>query len=265
MIKMIISDLDGTLMTETNEVLPKDKDALQKAIHDSVQLTIASGRMDNEIVEILNVIGRKGHRISQNGAFVYSIAGERLLEFLFDDHLAKEIYEFLPKNDESIVTIFAENQAYAKEPTAYLKKLTGRLFFPINLEPNLLNKMGSEIETSKITIAGETDYLINLEKKVLEKYGEVADTFISDPHCLDIMPKGISKGRSVRALMEKLNIKPDEFACIGDSYNDLSMFDLTPHSYVMSHADDRVKMRANYEVNHVHEMIEHLFSQGLLK
>jgi Cof subfamily protein (haloacid dehalogenase superfamily) len=266
MIKLIVSDLDGTLLTRNKDVLEKDKEALKLATNSGVEFAIATGRMDIEILKVLDITGQKGHRISQNGGFVYSKDGEELFSYRFSPKLALSLYDFLSSTgEESAVTVFAESQAYVREKSERLEAIKDQLFFPIEIEPNLLEKMEQEIVTSKMTVNGDTDALKDLEKQVNEKFGSELDTFISDPHCLDLMPKNINKGRSVKDLIDLLHIKPDEIACVGDSFNDISMFELTPHSYAMSHGEAAVKNHASYEVNNVHEMISHLVEQNIIK
>ena len=48
--------------------------------------------------------------------------------------------------------------------------------------------------------------------------------------------QGVSKGSALRRLMEHLQIEANEVACIGDSFNDISMFEVTPHSFTLHHA-----------------------------
>ncbi|MRG87933.1 Cof-type HAD-IIB family hydrolase [Salinibacillus xinjiangensis] len=263
MIKMIISDLDGTLLTHHKEIIEKDKQAIRKAIDYGVDVGIASGRMDVEIKEVLDIIGYKGHRISQNGAYVYSNNGERLMGKIFSADIVRDVYQFLTEIDDIKVTLFSENQAIVQDESMLNAIDDARLFFPIIADPHILEKVNNGLEISKISLNAENETLKQVQKQ-LQPFTEQVDTFISDPHCLDIMPKHINKGNGVQAILDSLHIEPNEIACIGDSFNDISMFDLTPHSYVMPQAEDKVKQHASHEVRHVYEAIHDLFSQGLI-
>ena len=55
--------------------------------------------------------------------------------------------------------------------------------------------------------------------------------------------------------MEHLQIEANEVACIGDSFNDISMFEVTPHSFTLHHAHPYVKEKANHIVRSVEEAI----------
>ena len=78
---------------------------------------------------------------------------------------------------------------------------------------------------------------------------------MSGKRYVDIMPRGVSKGSALRRLMEHLQIEANEVACIGDSFNDISMFEVTPHSFTLHHAHPYVKERANHIVRSVEEAI----------
>ena len=69
------------------------------------------------------------------------------------------------------------------------------------------------------------------------------------------MPPNISKGSAISILLQEFQIQPEEVACIGDSYNDIPMFSLTPHSFAMSQADDAVKEHAHYVVDTVKDAV----------
>ena len=78
---------------------------------------------------------------------------------------------------------------------------------------------------------------------------------MSGKRYVDIMPRGVSKGSALRRLMEHLQIEANEVACIGDSFNDISMFEVTPHSFTLHHAHPYVKEKANHIVRSVEEAI----------
>ncbi|PHE41457.1 HAD family hydrolase, partial [Bacillus pseudomycoides] len=71
-----------------------------------------------------------------------------------------------------------------------------------------------------------------------------------------------SKGFAISILLKEFQIQPEEIACIGDSYNDIPMFSLTPHSFAMSQADDAVKEHAHYVVNTVKDAVNHVITHN---
>ena len=141
-----------------------------------------------------------------------------------------------------------------------MEHMRSRLFFDIVEKKQMLDAIGHDLSPSKITVIAEEDVINRFQSFVHKQWDRYVDTFISEPRCLDIMPKQISKGEALRLLMNHLQLKGEEVACFGDSFNDIPMFRLTPHSFVMSHAPEQVKKEARYIVSSVHEAIETVLS-----
>ncbi len=102
----------------------------------------------------------------------------------------------------------------------------------------------------------------SFRKKIDEKFHGKVSTFISAEQCLDVMPPNISKGSAISVLLKEFQLQPEEVACIGDSYNDIPMFALTPHSFAMAQADDAVKEHAHYVVNTVKDAVNHVIAHN---
>ncbi|WP_397386995.1 HAD-IIB family hydrolase [Paenibacillus sp. ClWae2A] len=117
-----------------------------------------------------------------------------------------------------------------------------------------------QIRCSKFSYFGVMDELIQLEAKLNQMFSGQIETFISDHDCLDVMPCNVSKGDALKLLIHKLGISPDEIACIGDSFNDLSMFALTPHSFAISESHEEIRSRTSTIVHSVAEAINHIIS-----
>jgi Cof subfamily protein (haloacid dehalogenase superfamily) len=252
LIKLIVSDLDGTLLGLDNHIKKEDKHAIQLAMEQGIDFAIASGRMDNEILDVLKELDQKAHRISQNGAFIYTKTSLQLHAATFSPELAQQIYR-QAKELEAIVLVCNENTYFIEETNENTSEIEKRLFYGLYERPNLLDSIGKDIHPSKITVLAANEQIVEFEQKITNQFGNHIDTFISEPHCLDIMPKNISKGNAIRTLMEHLRVQPNEIACFGDAFNDIPMFRLTPYSFAMSHAHPDVKKEARYVINSVSE------------
>lgn len=253
MIKLIVSDLDGTLLNEKNEVLPNDIVALQKCAAQNLDICIATGRMDNEILEVLKMVDGRYHRISQNGAFVFTKDDNELHSVYFNRDVANRIYK-RAKDENSITLVYNQNTHFVEKVDDEVKKIEEKMFFPFIEKPDISTAIGQKINSSKITILAYD--VEDRQRDIMELFSEDVDTFISAKYVLDVMPKNISKGVALTTLLNHLNLTADEVACIGDSYNDIPMFNLTSNSFAMSHAANEVKSHANHTVDCVSEAIE---------
>ncbi|MGD6793404.1 Cof-type HAD-IIB family hydrolase [Metabacillus indicus] len=254
MIKLFVSDLDGTLLDHQKEVSEKDIEALKQLKNSGVDICLASGRMDVEIGEILTKIGEKYHRISQNGAFINTDSDESLHALTFESVIAQEVFDVV--RSEDFITIVADYSTnYTERRNEAVTSIESRMFAPITENEQLAEGIGRDIKASKISILGEYESLLPLQNKLRERYPDTIETYISDRQCLDIMPKHISKGNALHMLIQHLDISPSEIACIGDSFNDIPMFRLTPFSFAMENALPEVKKEAAYTATSVGDAI----------
>lgn len=260
LIKLIVSDLDGTLLQEDNTVKLEDAKALNQALLEGLEISIATGRMDTEIKEVLKSIGQKFHRISQNGAFASTIDERSIFSRTFPTDIAETIYtKVLSPKFVTIVCSYDTN--FTHENNEYVEDVQKRMFHPIIIDPEIGSKF-AEVNPSKITLIGFENDIFDMYDKLSSEFKDEIDLFISEKHVLDIMPKQISKGNAIRKLLDDLSLKPEEIACIGDSFNDIPMFRLTPHSFVMATAHDDVKTEGKFVVDSVAEAIEMILKEN---
>lgn len=90
---------------------------------------------------------------------------------------------------------------------------------------------------------------------LIKKYGHAVEAF-RNQYFVDIAPKDCSKGNGLKKLLELNNLDIEKLYAIGDSYNDLSMFNLTNNSFTFHHVEEQLKGYANNHVSSVSECIE---------
>ncbi|MFJ8527693.1 HAD family hydrolase [Bacillus sp. NPDC094106] len=259
MIKMFVSDIDGTMMQHGGFIDQQDIAALRSLADQNVILCFASGRLDNEIAGLMKEVGTQFHRISVNGVFVYTHENKQLLSATFDSSILPELLS-ITQEKPYFRYVSDEHTYYIEEKTPFIHELEKQVMMTSVEEPNLLQKIDDTIFPNKISVGGTNEDLQVLQKKIDEKFSGKVSTFISAEQCLDVIPPNISKGSAISILLQEFQVKPEEIACIGDSYNDIPMFNLTPHSFAMSQAHDAVKEHAHYIVDSVKDAIEHVLA-----
>ena len=257
MVKLFATDLDGTLLKRGNIIQDDDIKAIHKLKGKRIDFAIATGRMDRDIQMVCNEIKHNAHRISQNGAFVDTKDNKTILTNTFDAETSKELHKAVEAfpNPFSITTQF-ENYVSFKTPE--IKKLEDVLYFPLIEGVDFLDEYGGDFLPSKFMLLGEQHELLPFQQELNAHFHKVSESYLSDPHCVDIVPKHVSKAVGLQTLAEQVNIAPTDIAVIGDSFNDIPMFDITPHSFAMSTAPSEVQQKAKYVVDEVHEAIDML-------
>lgn len=254
--KLFVTDLDGTLLDEGRQVLPRDKQALREAAAMGLEICLASGRMDEELVKVMREVGIDCHRISQNGAFVTTKEDKLLQSSSFDPSLAKQLLE-VASAYEFVTLIGVGQTVYLQRKTEASELIQQRMFAPFIVEPQIAGRLEEHVPC-KLSFFGDITKLKQMQQVMESRFGGQMETFVSDKDCLDVMPFGTSKGSAVQALIKELGIEAQEVACIGDAFNDISMLRVTPHSFAMGHGPDEVRQSARHVVDSVAEAIEQL-------
>lgn len=254
MIKLIVSDLDGTLLQKGHHIHERDKEALHQALEKGIQICFASGRMYPEIQHVMKDLQLIAHSVSQNGAYVHTSDGKLICRDTFETSLIKELATAAANTP--LVTVMCAPEHYVltelNESNAHIQ---ANLLAPLHIMPHAIEALGSELMCGKITYLGDIEKLRVLQKQLLSAYGGRIDAYISDVDCLDVMPKHISKGTGLRQLRQHLGILPEETVCIGDSFNDVPMFSVTPHSFAMANSHHELKAHAARETQSVADAV----------
>lgn len=252
MIKLIVSDLDGTLMQKGHHIRPEDREAIAEAQNRGIIVCFASGRMYPEIRHVMKEMELGVHSVSQNGAYVHTSDGKLIQNDTFETGLIKQLA--VAASELPFVTVMCSADSYIVTDEKH-RHIEANLLAPLEVNPHAVEALGSELLCGKITYLGEVEGLLQLKHEMKNAHGDRIDAYISDVDCLDVMPSHVSKGTGLRALQRHLGIAPEETLCIGDAFNDVSMFVTTPHSFAMTGAHPDVKAKAAYEVRSVAEAI----------
>ncbi|UOY93846.1 Cof-type HAD-IIB family hydrolase [Ectobacillus sp. JY-23] len=254
MIKMFVSDIDGTMMGHGGVIDEQDVLALKQLASEGVVLCFASGRLDNEIASLMKDVATDFHRISVNGVFVYTPTNELLFSAAFEPSILKDLVQ-ITQGSKFIRYVSDEHNYYIEEKTPFVLELEEKATMTSIEMPNLIDEIGVSLHPNKISVGGEEEDLIDLQKQIEQHFSTYVNTFISAKNCLDIVPVNVDKGSSISLLLAQHGLTPHEMACVGDSYNDISMFKLTPHSFAMQIADAEVKQHAQHIVTSVKEAV----------
>ncbi|ENH95760.1 HAD superfamily hydrolase [Gracilibacillus halophilus YIM-C55.5] len=257
MIKLFATDLDGTLLQPGNVIKETDKQSIHTLQTHGIDFAVATGRMERDITEICKQLGYTGHKISQNGAFAHTRDGHLIGSHTFDAATSKAIHQTII-DFPTPISVNTETESYISEKTPEIKAVENLLYFPITEGIDFLDDYGKSIHPSKFMLFGYEDQLVPLQKELQDQFGSEIESYLSDPRCVDIVPKGVSKAEGLKQLATHLSIDPMEIAVIGDSYNDIPMFEMTQTSFAMASAPAPVQDKASHVVEDVHQAIDYI-------
>ncbi|MBS4534005.1 Cof-type HAD-IIB family hydrolase [Clostridium sp. D2Q-14] len=235
--KAIISDLDGTLLNSNHRVSQYTKEVVKKVINKGIHFFIATGRHHKDIDYIRNDLGLDSVFITSNGCRIHDTNKNKLLGYDIEEDIVKGLLNL--KVDDSIhKNIYQEDKWYAEKENKWLDEFIKESNFLYELvDFNELDKFTA----TKVFFLGE-DYesLVQLQERIEKLYPDKLNIAFSLTNCLEIMPKGVSKGHAIEKVLGKYNIKPEEAIAFGDGLNDLEMLKIVGKGYIMGNAHDKL-------------------------
>lgn len=268
-IKLIVSDMDGTLLNEKLEVSDRVTHAILSAQKAGVEFAIATGRSIESGSSFIKGKGIVAPFIELNGARLFDENGKiqftremnqlDLSEMLSIIDYYKIHHEIITHNGsyssnsakeqfEAYMEIFKDiNPDIGKQElkdyvTEYMKQ------FKVNRVDNLnFLQDNSELQVLKILFNSHEnpDIFKEIEEEINKKTNQLIVTSASNFN-LEINHLDANKGKAVADLAQMRDYKASEVITIGDNINDLTMLDWADHSYAVANAHQRAKEKASY-------------------
>lgn len=228
MYKLFITDLDGSIIDESEVISSKNVEAINLLRKNDIEVTIATGRRWSSITKIVEPLNLNIPVIIYNGAGIYDPVKN---SYLYLKYLSKkEVAESL--------TVISEYWDYIKLGVYWDDKLIE------DKEALGLLKQNKE-GIIKIFIEGEEKFIKELKNKILQDK-DCLNVVFSSYKYLEILPKGVSKGKALKELVKFLGIKLEEVIALGDYDNDEEMIKWAGLGITLENASIRLKKVANY-------------------
>lgn len=255
MIKLIASDLDGTLLKDYDGKIPA---ALFPAIRElkekGVMFVAASGRQYKNQQKLFKPVNDDIAYICENGSLL--IYKE---EILFKSYIERDLGIKITKealkreNCEVVVSGIYNSYIQPKE-----KAFADYLIDVIGNQTVIVEDI-SEIKEDflKVSVYDKEDGEASIEY-FSERYGNEVTVVTSGNGWVDMVQKNINKAKAIEELLFRFNIKPEEVMAFGDQQNDIEMLQLAGASYAVADARKEVKEAARYVTDDVVRTVQEL-------
>lgn len=232
--KLIVSDLDGTLLNEESKISEYTKNIVKKLNKMGVEFIIATGRGEASAIRIKKQLGIDAYIICNNGANIYDKDENMIFERVISKEIAYELLKLL-REEKVNYNCFLHDDFFRDEydTTDYSQR--------IGFTEHILIDLKECSELNKIIIVDKEDVILSLSKKLRENFSHLVEITISDPTCVDIVPKECSKGKALEVIAKKLNVEFSNIIAFGDAENDLDMLKKVGHPVAMENAQSVVK------------------------
>lgn len=253
-VRMVASDLDGTLLHSDGTVSGRARQALQAAEAAGLVVAFVTGRPPRWLHEIAVQTGHTGVAVAANGALLYDLHTEQVIaEHLLEPDVLGEVSRALREEFPDVAFGLEYGLEFAHESEYHHDwEITPRTDRSGRRLPEVLQGELAELirrPAAKLLARSRTaepeEFLSAAEAVV----GERATLTLSGHSALlEIAAAGITKATGLAALAERHGVPQQDVAAIGDMPNDVPMIVWAGHGYAVGNAHPRVKAVADHVV-----------------
>lgn len=246
MIKLIASDIDGTLVADGgNQVNPELYEVILQLRNKGIQFAAASGRQWASIEAIFKPIEEKIFYLSDNGAYV-GCHGRNLFLNVIDRQLVLELLEDIRRTPDLEAMVSGPDVVYMDtRDERFVDWIINGYKFRVCQVEDIAKVEDAFIKISAYKKSGVQEATEHLRAK----YGDRLKMTISGDMWMDCMASGVNKGQAIRLLQESLDIRPEETMAFGDQLNDIEMLQQAYYSFAVANARPEVKKVARFQAD----------------
>lgn len=266
MIKLILSDMDGTLLDENGQLPPGFGDIIAQLKERGVLFAPCSGRQYFSLLKTFRGYEDDFLFLAENGTIVMH-HGKEIFSHPMNKEMALRVLEAAKANPAAYRVFCGKKDAYilAPQDTEEFRKEFHKYYTHYAVTDDFRKV---EDDCIKVSLFDEDGKAKDRILPTVEQFQGPLQVTLSSDWWVDVMAFGINKGIAVQQVQKRLGISPMECAAFGDYMNDAEMMSSVYYSYAMENAHPKLKelarFRAKSNVEHgVLQAIQELIDQGL--
>lgn len=256
--KVIVMDVDGTLLNKSKKISEKTKKALMRAQENGIKLILASGRPTSGLMDYAKEL-----EMDKYDGLLVSFNGSKVVRYKYDEILfneamtikqGKAVLEHLKKFNV-IPMIDKKDTLYVNDVYNCFVNYQGIPFNIIQYEARGGKfKLAEEKDLAafadyplnKILIAGDPEYLKNNYKEMMEPFKDTLNCAFTADFYFEFTAKDIDKAKALDTVLSKFGYNSDEVIAFGDGENDISMIKYAGLGIAMDNAVEKLKKNCDY-------------------
>lgn len=244
MIKLIVTDMDGTLLNDEHEIHPDFWEIEKELTNKKIMFSVASGRQFYNLESKFERIKDRMLFFAENGTYVVYKGKEIYLNPLQREDAVKFI-EIGRNLDHTQLVLCGKNSAYIETKDEIFFKEINKYYERLEIVEDLTKVDDTILKVTLCNFNGveEHTYPHFQDYKNNFKVAIAASVFI------DITSLSANKGNAIKEIQKELNITPEETMVFGDYLNDLEMMQNAKFSYAMKNAHPEIISASKYVTN----------------
>ncbi|MEZ4667663.1 MAG: HAD family hydrolase [Anaerolineae bacterium] len=246
-IKLIVVDLDGTLLTSDHEMTDRSEQALKAAMANGVKVVIATGKTHAAATHLINRLELSTFGIYVQGTVTFARNGSIHSQTTVSAATARQVITFADERGYELA-IYSGNRILVRKLTRRMEELTTHFHEPTPEVIGPLQNVLDDVVVNKVIAFAphEPRKIAALRWHLNTQIGANARLLsagISDE--IEVLPYNVSKGSALKILLKEMGIKSDQVMALGDGENDVEMLQMVGLGVAMGNANTHVKSVAD--------------------
>ncbi|CAK1962780.1 Cof-type HAD-IIB family hydrolase [Vibrio crassostreae] len=265
-VKIVASDLDGTLLAPNHQLSDFTKLTLKKLHDQGYTFIFATGRHHVDVAGIRDIAGIPAYMITSNGARVHDQNDQLMYSQNVPQDLVQPVIDVVRQDPNIFIHMYQNEDWLLDREDEMLAKFHSESGFSYKCFE--ADNAPSEGIAKVFFTHPEQDheYLVTFEQKLRDMFGDKLNIAFSTPWCLEVMAAEVSKGHALDAVAKSLNLILDNCIAFGDGMNDAEMLAMagkglimgTSHEKVMKALPDNEVIGSNADDAVAHYLEKHL-------
>ena len=242
---ILVADVDGTLANSDHKVSQKNKDAIDHFIANGGQFAIATGRTQRNVVPYIEGVTVNAPCILYNGGALFSWEQQRFLKIrnMESRYLANFLRQCMELFPHMCIEIFTEEQLYVVTNSTTIDEhiIREKQEFSYATIDDILEKSWIKI----ILCDSHENLLVSRQLLSVFHLDDKTNNFFSAVTYLEIVDKGVSKGKMLGELLKIEEHQGKKVIATGDFQNDIEMLQLADYGIAPANAQGDVKRIAD--------------------
>ena len=241
-VRLLVSDVDGTLVTTAKDLTPASVEAAALLREAGVMLALVSSRPPRGMAALAAKLGIDTPLAGFNGGTILDAAGRVVSERLVPEAAGRTTLAAFARAGID-AWVFADGEWLLRDPDGEYVPLERRT---IGFDPRVVDDLAAAAARAGKLVGASSDAakLAGCEAALQRELGTTATAHRSQTYYLDVTNPEADKGHALLSLAGLLDVGTAEVACIGDMGNDLPMFAVAGMAIAMGNAPPAVQARA---------------------
>ena len=237
-IKVIVSDLDGTLLNTHHEITSATKAVFKQLYQRGYIIIIATGRHHIDAKAIIKALDIPLYLVTSNGARIHSPSDELLYAIDIKNAIAASVFK-LDIDPTITAVLFKEKVWLTSKTNTKINSFQRDLSYP----PEVVDFNDLEDYSAiKLFFSHDShEVLVGLKDMILKSHSEYLCHAFSLPFCLEFMDISVDKSVAIAKILDIEGFSFDNAIAFGDGFNDEKMLQLVAKGLIMQNAPDSLK------------------------